>query len=117
MPRCCPTCGTLAAVLAAWGASTTPAFAQDAASEQTTAASEAPSDRGSKKPQIVFAPVPFSSPSSGTGVAAGGVAFYNPNDTPHQWITGAGVVWTSRGTKGIAAFHKMASTSDRFRLI
>jgi len=25
-------------------------------------------------------------------------------------------VWTSRGTKGIAAFHKMASTSDRFRL-
>ena len=26
------------------------------------------------------------------------------------------MAWTSRGTKGIAAFHKMASTSDRFRL-
>ncbi len=35
------------------------------------------------------------------------VAFYNPNSTPQQWITGGGVVWTSRGTKGIAAFHKM----------
>jgi hypothetical protein len=118
MPRCCRTCGALAAVLAAWSALTPPAFAQDQAdAEASTEAPEAPSDRGSKKPQIIFAPVPFSSPSSGTGVAAGGVAFYNPNDTPHQWITGAGVVWTSRGTKGIAAFHKMASTSDRFRLI
>src|SRR6187551_1923455 len=117
MPRCCRTCGALAAVLAAWSALTPPAFAQDQAdAEASTEAPEAPSDRGSKKPQIIFAPVPFSSPSSGTGIAAGGVAFYNPNDTPHQWITGAGVVWTSRGTKGIAAFHKMASTTDRFRL-
>ena len=115
MPRSCPTCGSLA-VLAAWSVLTAPAYAQDGGSDEATEVSEAPSDRGSKKPQIVFAPVPFSSPSSGTGVAAGGVAFYNPNDTPHQWITGGGVVWTSRGTKGVAAFHKMASTSDRFRL-
>ena len=115
MPRSCPTCGSLA-VLAAWSVLTAPAHAQDGGSDEATEVSEAPSDRGSKKPQIVFAPVPFSSPSSGTGVAAGGVAFYNPNDTPHQWITGGGVVWTSRGTKGVAAFHKMASTSDRFRL-
>jgi hypothetical protein len=110
------TCETFAAVLAAWAASTSPASAQDAADEEPAQTSEPPSDRGSRKPQIVFAPVPFSSPSSGTGVAAGGVAFYNPNDTPHQWITGGGVVWTSRGTKGVAAFHKMASTSDHFRL-
>jgi len=75
-----------------------------------------PSGHGSKKPQIIFAPVPFSSPSSGTGLAAGGVAFYNPNGTAQQWISGAGVVWTSRGTKGLAAFHKMASTADTFRL-
>src|SRR6478609_9384706 len=119
MPRCCPTCGAFAAVLAACAAAP-PAAAQDAAGAQTAAetpeASEAPSDRGNKKPQIIFAPVPFSSPSTGTGVAAGGVAFYNPNDTAHQWITGGGVVWTSRGTKGIAAFHKMASTDDHFRL-
>jgi hypothetical protein len=116
MPRSCPTCGTLAAALAAWGGLAAPAAAQDAPDDRATEVPEAPSDRGSKKPQIVFAPVPFSSPSSGTGIAAGGVAFYNPNDTAHQWITGGGVVWTSRGTKGVAAFHKMASTSDRFRL-
>jgi len=117
MPRSCHVRGTVAAVLAAWGALAPPALAQDDRGEEAAAeAAEVPSDRGSRKPQIIFAPVPFSSPSSGTGVAAGGVAFYNPNGTPHQWITGGGVVWTSRGTKGIAAFHKMASTSDRFRL-
>jgi len=121
MPRSCPTCGAFAAVFAACNALASPAFAQDTSDQATeateaTAAEEEPSDRGNKKPQIVFAPVPFSSPSSGTGLAAGGVAFYNPNGTAHQWITGGGVVWTSRGTKGIAAFHKMASTSDRFRL-
>src|SRR6478752_551902 len=115
MPRSL-TCGTLAAALAAWSALSAPAFAQEAAGDKPADVPEAPSDRGSKKPQIVFAPVPFSSPSSGTGIAAGAVAFYNPNGTPHQWITGGGVVWTSRGTKGIAAFHKMASTADTFRL-
>src|SRR6187402_2526523 len=117
MPRCCRTCGALAAVLAAWSALTSPALAQDQADAgASTEQSEAPNDRGSKKPQIIFAPVPFSSPASGTGVAAGGVAFYNPNGTPHQWITGGGVVLTSRGTKGVAVFHKMASTDDHFRL-
>jgi len=117
MPLCCRTRGTVAALLAGWGAVASPANAQDDASRDTTSeVADTPSDRGSKKPQVIFAPVPFSSPSSGTGVAAGAVAFYNPNDTPHQWITGGGVVWTSRGTKGIAAFHKMASTNDHFRL-
>ena len=119
MPRSSATCGALAAVLAAC-AWTPPALAQDGAGAEAAPEApetpEAPNDRGSKKPQIIFAPVPFSSPSSGTGVAAGAVAFYNPNGTPHQWITGGGVVWTSRGTKGIAAFHKMASTDDHFRL-
>lgn len=111
-------CGVAFCSLVGWGALSSPAAAQDHPPGQEVAAevAEAPSDRGNKKPQIIFAPVPFSSPSSGTGIAAGGVAFYNPNDTPHQWITGGGVVWTSRGTKGIAAFHKMASSTDRFRL-
>jgi outer membrane protein assembly factor BamA len=92
------------------------AFAQDEPGAETGEVSPAPGDRGSRKPQVIFAPVPFSSPASGTGLAAGAVAFYNPNDTPHQWITGGGVVWTSRGTRGVAAFHKMASARDRFRL-
>ena len=117
MPRSCRSCGVLAAVLAASSAAASPAVAQEARDQEAPPEpADAPSDRGSKKPQIIFAPVPFSSPSSGTGLAAGAVAFYNPNDTPHQWITGGGVVWTSRGTKGLAAFHKMASTDDRFRL-
>jgi hypothetical protein len=116
MVRSCPTRGVLAALLGACGALASPVRAEDAAGGEPQAqASDVPSDRGTRKPQIIFAPVPFSSPASGTGVAAGGVAFYNPNDTPHQWITGGGVVWTSRGTKGIAAFHKMASTDDHFR--
>jgi hypothetical protein len=116
MPRCCPTRGAFAAVLAAC-ALTRPAAAQERVGQEVAQEeSEAPSDRGNKKPQIIFAPVPFSSPSSGTGIAAGGVAFYNPNGTAHQWITGGGVVWTSRGTKGIAAFHQMASRADTFRL-
>ncbi len=116
MPRSCATCGPVVAVLAAW-ACPSPALAQDGVgTEAPVEQPEAPSDRGTKKPQIIFAPVPFSSPSSGTGLAGGAVAFYNPNGTPHQWITGGGVVWTSRGTKGVAAFHKMASTDDTFRL-
>lgn len=121
MARAGRTCGAIAAVLLGGGAVPFPALAQEEQPAEPVEVAapdiaERPSDRGNRKPQIIFAPVPFSSPSSGTGVAAGGVAFYNPNDTPHQWITGGGVVWTSRGTKGLAAFHKMASTSDRFRL-
>src|SRR5262245_58593088 len=120
MPQICRTRGAIAAVLAVSSACASPAAAQEEPSQdeavEVAEVPVAPSDRGSKKPQIIFAPVPFPSPSSGTGLAAGAVAFYNPNDTPHQWITGGGLVWTSRGTKGLAAFHKMASTSDRFRL-
>lgn len=116
MRRFSPTPSALAAAFAAC-APACPAGAQDEASDGAAEEpSEAPSDRGSRKPQVIFAPVPFSSPSSGTGIAAGAVAFYNPNGTPHQWITGGGVVWTSRGTKGVGAFHKMASPADTFRL-
>ena len=116
MPRSWLTCGALTFALAASASIARTALAQDEVGEEAEEASPAPGDKGSRKPQVIFAPVPFSSPASGTGLAAGAVAFYNPNDTPHQWITGGGVVWTSRGTKGVAAFHKMASTSDRFRL-
>ena len=72
MPRCSQLRAALAFALVAPGASPAPVAAQDAASpEAAPEAPEVPSDRGTKKPQIVFAPVPFSSPSSGTGVAAG----------------------------------------------
>jgi outer membrane protein assembly factor BamA len=41
---------------------------------------------------------------------------YNPNNEPHQWISGAGAVLTSRGTKGGALFHSMSLGQDRIRL-
>lgn len=65
---------------------------------------------------FLVVPVPFSDPSLGTGLALGGVVFYTPNDGKHQWVSGAGGVWTSRDSRGIAAFHKMYLADDRFRL-
>lgn len=67
------------------------------------------------KPDFLVLPVPFSDPATGFGIGALGVAFYNPNGGPHQWTTGFGGVWTSRGSKGIAGVHKMSSADDRFR--
>lgn len=68
-----------------------------------------------KKVDLLIAPVPFSSPASGAGIAGGAVAFYNPNNAPSQWVSGGGVVWTSRGTRGLAAFHSMSFGEDRIR--
>lgn len=80
-------------------------------------ATETPApDKKKKKTDLLFAPVPFSSPTTGAGIAGGVVAFYNPNDGPHQWVSGGGIVWTSRGSKGIGLFHKMSSADDRFRV-
>jgi hypothetical protein len=68
------------------------------------------------KANILIAPVPFSSPATGTGLAGGVIAFYNPNNSPQQWISGGGIVWTDRGSRGIAAFHSMALQDDRIRI-
>jgi hypothetical protein len=75
-----------------------------------------PSEQKKKKVDWLFAPVPFSSPTTGTGIAAGAVAFYNPNQGPHQWITGGGGAWTDNGTKGVLIFHTMYLDGDRFRV-
>ena len=53
-----------------------------------------------RKPQILFAPVPLSNPATGTGLAA---AFYNPNAAPQQWIS-AGAA---------ARRHEQQSVRDR----
>lgn len=101
-----------------------PAHAQDPASEaggrgqqaEGPAPSTPPEGEGrGKKADLLFAPVPFSNPSTGTGVAGGVIAFYNPNNGPQQWISGVGLVWTERGSKGAAAFHSMSLDDDRFR--
>ncbi|MBO9519050.1 MAG: BamA/TamA family outer membrane protein [Porphyrobacter sp.] len=73
-------------------------------------------EKKKKDVDLLFAPVPFSTPTTGAGIAGGVVAFYNPNGSPNQWMTGGGIVWTTRGSKGIAAFHKMSSGDDGFRL-
>lgn len=69
-----------------------------------------------KKVDLLIAPVPLSNPATGTGLAVGAIAFYNPNAEPAQWISGGGVVYTTRGTKGIAGFHSMSFGQDRVRV-
>ncbi|RJF85654.1 BamA/TamA family outer membrane protein [Sphingomonas cavernae] len=73
-------------------------------------------EKTKKKRDLLIAPVPFSSPTTGTGLAVGGVAFYNPNNGPHQWVTGGGLIWSSGGSKGFGAFHTMSFDKDRFRV-
>jgi outer membrane protein assembly factor BamA len=100
-----------------------PAFAQQSpvedpvqsAADARPAAAKAEASPKKKKRDLLIAPVPLSSPSTGTGIAVGGVAFYNPNNEPQQWISGAGVVYTDRGTKGLAGFHSMSFGQDRLR--
>ena len=68
-----------------------------------------------KKRDFLIAPVPISNPASGSGVAVGALMLYNPNDAPRQWISGGGVVLTSRGTKGAGLFHSMSLSQDKMR--
>jgi outer membrane protein assembly factor BamA len=69
-----------------------------------------------KKRDLIVAPAPLSNPANGTGFVAGALVFYNPNNAPQQWMSGAGVVYTSRGTKGVGAFHSMSLDQDRWRI-
>jgi len=100
----------LIAVQALWSSAV---MAQVSLDPETTAPDP---DDGKTKPKFLVLPVPFSNPSDGTGLGAGGVVFYNPNGGDHQWTSGVGGIWTSRGSKGIALFHKMYSANDRYRL-
>ena len=90
--------------------------AADVAVETVEVAEAFHPESGRSKPEFLILPVPFSDPSTGTGVAAGVVAFYNPNGGRHQWTSALGGVWTSRDSKGIALVHNMYSADDRFRL-
>lgn len=69
-----------------------------------------------KKLDLLIAPVPLSNPATGTGLAVGAIAFYNPNGEPAQWISGGGVIYTTRGTKGIAGFQSLSFGQDRVRI-
>lgn len=87
-----------------------------ASTEGPAASSLEENSPGKSKADILIAPVPFTSPSTGTGLAGGVVAFYNPNAAPQPWISGGGVVWTKRGTKGGAVFHSMSLDADQLRI-
>lgn len=89
-----------------------PAVAQETPPE--TPAAEAPKKKKSDH-NLLLIPVPLSNPSTGTGIAVGGVLFYNPKHEPQQWVTGAGVLYTDSGAKGIGAFHTMTLRQDRLR--
>jgi hypothetical protein len=69
-----------------------------------------------KKRDMLIVPVPISNPSSGSGLAVGGIVFYNPKHEPQNWVSGGGVMYTNRGTKGIGLFHNMTLGQDKFRL-
>ena len=99
-----------------------PAFAQEnileeiAGETQADVTDENSTPDNQKNADILIAPVPFSSPSTGPGLAGGVVAFYNPNGGPQQWVSGIGVIWTNRGSKGVAAYHNMSLNSDNIRI-
>lgn len=104
----------LAVLVAAIGTWSIASMAQG--SGDAPAADATKPDKKKGGADVLVLPVPFSDPVTGTGIAFGGVVFYNPNSGKHQWTSGGGVVWSSDGSKGIALFHKMSSADDRFRL-
>ena len=78
-------------------------------------AEEEPSAPAKSTRDLLIAPVPLSNPATGTGLAVGVIGFYNPNNAPQQWISAGGIIYTSRGTKGIGAFQSMSFDQDRLR--
>jgi outer membrane protein assembly factor BamA len=131
----------LIAALLAWAGALSvpgcPALAQDTLSSEVEKVGEAPKQQADetaadgaragddtpgesaekpKKVDLLVAPVPLSNPASGTGLAVGAIGFYNPNGEPRQWISGVGLIYTSRGTTGIGAYHSMSFGQDLWRL-
>jgi outer membrane protein assembly factor BamA len=93
-----------------------PAVSGPPDTQQPAPTEPAPPEKKKKKHDLLIAPVPISSPSTGSGLAVGAIMFYNPNGEPSQWISGAGLVYTSRGTKGAGVYHSMSFGQDRVRL-
>src|SRR6478735_1569945 len=53
------------------------------------------------KNSLLIVPIPQSSPTLGTGLTLGAGYFYNPNGSHEPWITAAGVMATSNGSKAL----------------
>ncbi|RJF91110.1 BamA/TamA family outer membrane protein [Sphingomonas cavernae] len=70
-----------------------------------------------KKADLLIVPIPQSSPTLGSGLTLAAVLFYNPNQSKDPWISGAGAMYTSNKSWGVAAFHSMALSKDRFKVL
>lgn len=78
---------------------------------------EAKTPESSKKADLLIVPIPQSNPTLGSGLTLVGVLFYNPNQSREPWVTGAGAMYTSNGSKAFAALHKMSLADDKFRIV
>src|SRR6478609_2897236 len=83
-------------------------------SEQVDATRDKTADPN--KNSLLIVPIPQSSPTLGTGLTLGAGYFYNPNGSHEPWITAAGVMATSNGSKAFGVLHKMALAHDSVRI-
>lgn len=65
---------------------------------------------------LLVAPIPISNPTFGTGLILGGVVFYNPNDAPSPWISGAAIMKTTTDIWFVGGLHSMSLQDDRYRI-
>lgn len=70
-----------------------------------------------KKTDLLIVPIPQANPTLGTGLTLVGVLFYNPNESREPWVTGAGAMFTSNGSKALGLVHKMSLDHDRFQIV
>lgn len=70
----------------------------------------------STKPSFVVLPIPLSNPALGSGLVLAGVSFYQPENSPRPWMTGAGVLWTDNGSRGGGVFQKAYMGGDKYRI-
>lgn len=116
---------TGSAPLLAFGAllAAPPANAQDAngptqqIEEMSDKAEATHSDKGDDKFSLLVVPIPQVNPTLGKGLTLVGVGFYNPNHSREPWVTGAGAMYTSNGSRMIGALHKMSLARDKFQVV
>lgn len=95
-----------------------PCFATGLQLDEAPGKSEAESVRppAKKKVSFVVMPIPVSSPAVGTGLVLPAILFYQPKGSARPWMTGAGALWTSNGSRAGGIFQKAYLGGDKFRL-
>ncbi|HEY6355572.1 MAG TPA: BamA/TamA family outer membrane protein [Burkholderiaceae bacterium] len=118
----------VAALACLWLAVPTPGFAAaenipQQTNEELSKAGPKAGDALGKKPEpdgspsFVFLPIPRSDPTMGTGVTLVGAVLYNPNDSPHPWVTGVGALATNNGSRALGAGQQASFLEDSVRLL